>query len=171
VSLSLDDFDVFHQAVHGYPPFDWQSRLLRQITKRRAWPSVLDLPTGSGKTTCLDIALFALALDAGSPTPWCPRRIAMVVDRRVVVDQVAERGRKLLHALMTSTTQEVVETACRLRSLSREAEEPLAVYTLRGGVPKDDTWARTPDQPLILASTVDQLGSRLPCSTSTTFLH
>lgn len=161
MSLSVDDFDAFHQAVHGRPPFDWQSRLLRQITERRAWPSALDLPTGSGKTTCLDIALFALALDAGAQTPWCPRRIAMVVDRRVVVDQVAERGRKLLNALMTSTTQEVVETARRLRSLSREAEEPLAVYTLRGGVPKDDTWARTPDQPLILASTVDQVGSRL----------
>lgn len=161
MSLSVEDFGEFHQAVHGRPPFDWQSRLLRQIVESQAWPAVLDLPTGSGKTTCIDIALFALALDAGAPVPWCSRRIAMVVDRRIVVDQVAERGRKLLHALTNSTTKQVIETARRLRSLSREAEEPLAVYTLRGGMPKDDTWVRTPDQPLILASTVDQLGSRL----------
>lgn len=86
----------------------------------------------------------------------------MVVDRRIVVDQVAERGRKLLRALVDKEAQPIIrEVAGRLRSLSRKGEEPLGVFTLRGGMPKDDGWARTPDQPLILASTVDQLGSRL----------
>ena len=86
----------------------------------------------------------------------------MVVDRRIVVDQVAERGRKLLRALVNKEATPVVrEVAERLRSLSQAGEEPLGVFTLRGGMPKDDGWARTPDQPLILASTVDQLGSRL----------
>ncbi len=164
MSLSTDDFEPFHTAVHGQPPFAWQSRLLRQLVAERRWPRTLDLPTGSGKTTCLDIALFALALDAAAAPSarWCPRRIAMVVDRRIVVDQVAERGRKLLAALSTSGPSDVVgRVADRLRSLSAAADEPLGVYTLRGGIPKDDGWARTPDQPLILASTVDQLGSRL----------
>ena len=86
----------------------------------------------------------------------------MVVDRRIVVDQVAERGRTLLRALVDPAARPVVRQVAQcLRSLSKEAEEPLGVFTLRGGMPKDDTWARTPDQPLILASTVDQLGSRL----------
>ena len=124
---------------------------------------MLDLPTGAGKTTCVDIALFALALDAGRRTEerWCPRRIAMVVDRRVVVDQVAERGRALLRTLVTSTDAVVVEVAERLRSLTHQGEEPVGVFTLRGGMPKDDGWARAPDQPLIIASTVDQVGSRM----------
>lgn len=166
MSLSLDDFDAFHVAVHGVEKhaFGWQIRLLRQVVSERAWPRILDLPTGVGKTTCIDIALFALALDAQEePTRrWCPRRIAMVVDRRVVVDQVAERGRKLLRALVAKDAKPVVrEVMARLRSLSKEREEPLGVFTLRGGMPKDDGWARTPDQPLVLASTVDQLGSRL----------
>lgn len=166
MSLSLDDFDAFHVAVHGVEKhaFGWQTRLLRQVVSERAWPRILDLPTGVGKTTCIDIALFALALDAQEePTRrWCPRRIAMVVDRRVVVDQVAERGRKLLQALVAKDAKPVVrEVTARLRSLSKESEEPLGVFTLRGGMPKDDGWARTPDQPLVLASTVDQLGSRL----------
>lgn len=166
MSLSVDDFDAFHVAVHGKDknPFEWQKRLLRQIVAERNWPRVLDLPTGVGKTTCIDIALFALALDANEEPGkrWCPRRIAMVVDRRIVVDQVAERGRKLLRTLVDSNAEPVVrEVAARLRSLSKEAEEPVGVFTLRGGMPKDDGWARTPDQPLILASTVDQLGSRL----------
>jgi CRISPR-associated endonuclease/helicase Cas3 len=163
MNLTLDDFDDFHLAVHHRPPFDWQKRLLRQIVEKRTWPRVLDLPTGSGKTTCIDIALFALALDASTPAAkrWCPRRIAMIVDRRVVVDQAAERGRKLLHALTTSTVPQVVAVRQALALLAGPDEEPLGVFTLRGGIPKDDGWTRTPDQPLIIASTVDQIGSRL----------
>jgi CRISPR-associated endonuclease/helicase Cas3 len=166
MNLSVDDFNAFHVEVHGKDKnaFEWQDRLLRQIVADRKWPQVLDLPTGVGKTTCIDIALFALALDAqeDSARRWCPRRIAMVVDRRIVVDQVAERGRKLLRALVAENAEPVVrEVSDRLRALSKEAEEPLGVFTLRGGIPKDDGWARTPDQPLIIASTVDQLGSRL----------
>jgi CRISPR-associated endonuclease/helicase Cas3 len=164
MNLSISDFDAFHQAVHdGKCAFDWQNRLLDQIVRDKTWPEVLDLPTGTGKSTCIDIALFALALDATNceAERWCPRRIAMVVDRRIVVDQVAERGRRLARALTTQTGAVVVEIANRLRSLSRAGEEPLGVFTLRGGMPKDDGWARTPDQPLVIASTVDQVGSRM----------
>jgi CRISPR-associated endonuclease/helicase Cas3 len=190
MSLSTDDFEHFHHAVHGYSPFPWQSRLLRKVVAEQRWPRVLDLPTGCGKTTCIDIALFALALDAErQPVERsCARRIAMVVDRRVVVDQAAERGRKLLHALEAARAHEPGEPAPdvslggkqrtltdgdidilrrvsdALASLSRAGsagEPPLAVFTLRGGIPKDDGWAHTPDQPLVIASTVDQIGSRL----------
>jgi len=164
MTLSISDFGAFHAAVHdGEQPFAWQQRLLEQVVGDKAWPRVLALPTGAGKTTCIDVALFALALDAGSGDDqrWCPRRIVMVVDRRIVVDQAAERGRKLLGALMTSTDGVVIEVAKRLRLLTRAGEEPLGVFTLRGGMPKDDGWARTPDQPLVIASTVDQIGSRM----------
>lgn len=163
MSLSVDDFEAFHRAVHDRAPFDWQNRLLRKVVSERNWPRVLDLPTGSGKTTCIDIALFALALDASaSPANrWCPRRIVMVVDRRIVVDQAAERGRKLLAAVTTSTVHEVIAVREALALLGESDEEPLGVFTLRGGIPKDDGWARTPDQPMVIASTIDQLGSRL----------
>ncbi|MDI3258792.1 MAG: type I-U CRISPR-associated helicase/endonuclease Cas3 [Sinobacteraceae bacterium] len=164
MTLSPSDFGAFHAAVHsGKQPFAWQQRLLELIVQDKAWPRVLDLPTGVGKTTCIDIAVFALALDATNEETerWCPRRIAMVVDRRIVVDQVAERGRAILRALVNSTDPVVAEVAKRLRSLTREGEEPLGVFTLRGGMPKDDGWARTPDQPLVISSTVDQVGSRM----------
>jgi CRISPR-associated endonuclease/helicase Cas3 len=164
MTLSTSDFSCFHAAVHdGKQPFSWQQRLLEQIVRDKAWPRVLDLPTGAGKTTCIDIAIFALALDLANDNaePWCPRRIAMVVDRRIVVDQVAERGQSILRGLINSTDNIVVEVANRLRSLTRKGDEPLGVFTLRGGMPKDDGWARTPDQPLVISSTVDQIGSRL----------
>ncbi|MDA3934762.1 MAG: type I-U CRISPR-associated helicase/endonuclease Cas3 [Gammaproteobacteria bacterium] len=164
MKLNTSNFATFHAAVHGgKQPFAWQQRLLDQIVRDKAWPRVLDLPTGAGKTTCIDIALFALALDADNEVNerWCPCRIAMVVDRRIVVDQVAERGRTILNVLLSSTDTIVVEVARRLRTLTRTGEEPLGVFTLRGGMPKDDGWARTPDQALVIASTVDQVGSRM----------
>lgn len=189
MTLSVNDFEIFHQAVHGRAPFNWQSRLLRHVMAEQRWPRVLDIPTGAGKTTCIDIALFALALDAEQPAPdrWCPRRIAMIVDRRVVVDQAAERGRALLYVLEaarqhtgdgpldvssgrrnrilgdleTDVLRRVASALGLLSDADSTGEPPLGVFTLRGGIPKDDGWTRTPDQPLILASTVDQLGSRL----------
>lgn len=164
MTLTVSHFASFHAAVHGgRQPFAWQQRLLEKIVGERRWPRVLDLPTGCGKTTCLDIAVFAIALDASNAADerWCPRRIAMVVDRRIVVDQIAERGRVILHGLVTSSDPVVVEVAARLRSLTRRGEEPLGVFSLRGGMPQDDGWARSPDQPLIVATTVDQVGSRL----------
>ena len=164
MTLSINDFDAFHQAVHrGRKPFSWQSRLLQRVVEDRRWPRVLDLPTGTGKTTCIDIAVFALALDsAQSPDQrWCPRRIAMIVDRRIVVDQAAERGRKLAVALESKSNDVLREVAAALSNLSAGTAPPLGVFTLRGGIPKDDGWARVPDQPLVIASTVDQLGSRL----------
>ena len=38
---------------------------------------------------------------------------------------------------------------------------PLVAERLRGGVPREHDWARTPTQPTVLCSTVDQVGSRL----------
>jgi CRISPR-associated endonuclease/helicase Cas3 len=84
--LTPANFCAFHAAVHdGKQPFGWQRRLLEQIVRCKRWPRVLDLPTGAGKTTCIDVALFALALDAAKEATdrWSPRRIAMVVDRAV----------------------------------------------------------------------------------------
>ena len=159
--LSVGDFETFFQEVHGYTPFHWQQDLLDAVAADHRWPEVIDLPTGAGKTACIDVALFALALDAVAVDPWCPRRIAMVVDRRVVVDQAARRAHVIARALRQAPNGSVTaRLAERLAHLSAE-KNPLRVAVLRGGIPREDGWARTPDQPLVVASTVDQLGSRL----------
>lgn len=163
--LTADDFSAFFQEVHGYPPFPWQKRLLAHVAGKDKWPDTLDLPTGSGKTAAIDIALFHLALQADlGPERRAPVRIAFVVDRRLVVDDAFERARKLARKLEKALVEPVgdvtARVAERLKVLSGDGP-PFIARRLRGGIPLEDDWARTPSQPTVLCSTVDQVGSRL----------
>lgn len=163
VALSPEDFPAFFEAVYGFEPFKWQTRLVAEVFTRRRWPDLFDLPTASGKTAVIDAAVFLLALDAAEPAPlrWAPRRIVMIVDRRVVVDQAAVRAEQLVKRLELAKGGKLGAVRDRLASLTGGEGEPLSVATLRGGVVRDDAWIRRPDQPLVIASTVDQVGSRL----------
>jgi CRISPR-associated endonuclease/helicase Cas3 len=157
-SLGLEHFARYFEAVHGHPPFPWQTRLLSSVLRDGVWPKLLDLPTGSGKTSVIDVALFHLAIDGGRSAS---RRIVLIVDRRTVVDQAFERGKVIAEALSRSGDEIVRTMAVRLRALTGGEGPPLALAQLRGGIPREDAWARRPDQPLVAVSTVDQIGSRL----------
>ncbi len=156
-ALHIDDFEAFFLESWDTLPFPWQSRLARQAWQERRFPQVLDLPTGVGKTAVLDIAVFLLALDQGRSFP---RRIGLVVDRRVVVDQAYQRASQLCERLAAGGEVRS-KVADRLRAMGLPGQEPLIAVQLRGGIARDDDWARTPTQPLVFASTVDQVGSRL----------
>ncbi|MDR7502071.1 MAG: type I-U CRISPR-associated helicase/endonuclease Cas3 [Armatimonadota bacterium] len=154
-------FGSFFDALWGQDPFPWQQMLAERVAAGE-WPLALDLPTASGKTACLDIAVYALATQAYRPLAerTAPRRIWFVVDRRIVVDEAFERAQTISERLATATGGSLKEVADRLRALSG-TKRPLAVARLRGGIFRDDGWARIPSQPAIITSTVDQLGSRL----------
>jgi len=181
-------------------PFPWQARLAERVWSGD-WPRAIALPTAAGKTTCLDVALFALACGAKDAA----RRVFFVVDRRIVVDQAFEHAKALARTLDRAEEGIVRTVADRLREIARPgwaklapadqlrilrkrwaiqdepdagkrqklieklaADErewfevsPLAVYALRGGMYRETAWARSPLQPTVIASTVDQVGSRL----------
>ncbi len=166
MTLTAADFSPFFQAIHGHTPFPWQQALVDRLDREERWPDVLDLPTGAGKTAALDVSVFHLASRWDEPTTVA-LRIVLVVDRRLVVDDAYERARKIANALTdpsqapTSGRAVVEEVAGRLRVLAGEGAPPLVAARLRGGAPLEDDWARTPTQPTLLCSTVDQVGSRL----------
>lgn len=169
--FSAADFDSFFRELWGFEPFPWQSSLARQVLvplegqgkpssdMTGPWPDAITVPTAAGKTACLDIAVFAQAASFGNGHS-VPRRIWFVVDRRVIVDEAYDRAKMLAQKLRESTSGIVAEVAQRLRRLSG-GDVPLAAHLLRGGVYRDDAWARSPVQPCVIASTVDQFGSRL----------
>lgn len=162
MTLAAADFPAYFRAVHGYDPFPWQSRLVAQVLDtgdNGGWPDVLAIPTGCGKTSALDVALFALA---AQPERF-PRRIVMVIDRRVVVDQGALHAEKIGKQLTNTTDPVAQQVADSLRALWKgpKGKSPIEYTVLRGGMPRDDAWAQRPDKPVLALSTVDQVGSRL----------
>ena len=172
--LSIDDFAAFYKAVHSFPPFEWQKRLAKQVCLG-SWPDYIKLPTSSGKTSVIDIAIFALAYQAceqnrpnGKLTT--ARRIFFVVDRRIIVNeaylQTRATAQKLWDAVSPDPPNDAPEilrqVALWLQDLAADPEAPpLDCRELRGGIYRDDAWVRSPLQPTVLASTVDQIGSRL----------
>ncbi len=165
--LQPRDFPDYFEALWGYSPFPWQSRLVESAWREGRFPSLLDLPTGTGKTSVLDIAVFLMALGTNiqpNTQPRFPRRAFLIIDRRVVVDQAAERARLIAEKLRSPSIpilQRVSECLQQLSGHTDEKAQPLAWTQLRGGMARDEGWARDPAQPLIGASTVDQIGSRL----------
>ncbi len=166
MELRAADFGTFFKAVHSCPPFPWQQHLVDRLAENDEWPDVLDLPTGTGKTAAMDAAVFHLALRSDAPAR-AALRIAFVVDRRLVVDDAFERGNKIASTLCCAFGDDsgaidvVMEVARRLRRLAGDGAPPLVARRLRGGAPLEHDWVRTPTQPTILCSTVDQIGSRL----------
>src|SRR5262249_52662278 len=151
--LALADFEAYFCELHGHAPYNWQSRLARQVVEGR-WPGAIDLPTGSGKTSCLDVAVFALACQATWPKGdrTAPRRIFFCVNRRVIVDEAARRGEKIARAIWQAereaddTKPILRRVAHALRSISSHGDQkrpPLDVLELRGGIYRDNRWARS----------------------------
>lgn len=173
-TLGLDEFPGYfadlwsREGSAPVEPFPWQLELLQAAFEQRRWPDVVDLPTGSGKTSLIDLAVFMLALGAEEPPTqqWHPRRIALVVDRRVIVDQAADRAGYIAKRIADADGGVLKRVGDRLRSLAPAPDgslpdRPLRSSVLRGGIVRDESWAHRPDIPAVIASTVDQVGSRM----------
>lgn len=170
--LTIDLFPDFFRELHECDPYPWQQRLAEQVIQHD-WPGAIDLPTGSGKTACIDIAIFAMACQASLPVEQltAPRRIFFCVNRRVIVDEAHTRARhiaKLIWQAEQSGTHDkpTLEKVCKaLRIVGGTGDDhavpPLDVLELRGGIYHDSRWARSITQPTIICTTLDQLGSRL----------
>ncbi len=171
--LSAADFAEFFKKLWGHRPFAWQQKLADRVLERAEapWPEAIALPTAAGKTACLDIAVFALAAQASrlarKQAITAPRRVFLVVDRRVIVDQAYERARLLADHLKRAQGSVIRRVADNLRQIAHgeangfEKAQPLAAYILRGGMYRSEAWMNSPLQPMVVASTVDQVGSRL----------
>ncbi|MEB2344208.1 MAG: type I-U CRISPR-associated helicase/endonuclease Cas3 [Deltaproteobacteria bacterium] len=162
-TLQLSAFPRFFEEVHQVRPFPWQLRLAERVF-HDGWPRALDVPTGAGKTSAIDVAVFHLACQMDPASPANRRaacRILFVVDRRIVVDDVTRHAEQIAAAVEERRGPLTRLVAERLQALAESERRPLEVVRLRGGAPKEPDWVRTPTQPIVVVSTVDQVGSRL----------
>lgn len=172
----LPPFAVFFEAVHrGRPPLPWQERLAG-LAASNDWPREIGVPTGLGKTAVLDVAVWALAVDASCDPQArrAARRTWYVVNRRLLVDAAFEHGKLLAKLLKEPGTlghhwpehgpehlDALRAVASALGSLAVVGVEqgPLCVVRLRGGA---ELGERPPDpsQPSLLFATVPMFASR-----------
>ena len=166
----MPTFPEFYQAINRRDPFPWQARLAELVESTEQWPDEIGIPTGLGKTACLEIAVWWLASQADrAPTQrTAPTRIWWIVNRRLLVDSTANQARKIAQALIGRDSKShgkgnhnaVSKVADRLRSLSADHyAPPLEIISLRGGIASDTP--KDPSQPALILCTLPMYGSRL----------
>ncbi|MGH3815661.1 MAG: type I-G CRISPR-associated helicase/endonuclease Cas3g [Pseudonocardiaceae bacterium] len=169
MTLGPEDFPAFFAEVHGgHGPFRWQRRLLAQVLTGR-WPDRIDAPTGAGKTAVIDVHVFAVALmAAGATSARVPRRLALVVDRRTLVDDQYEHARSIADRLKSASDGGALAQVARaLRKLyigrpkPESKIDPLVTGSLRGGLPASRAWRDDPVACAVINATPDMWGSRL----------
>ena len=170
--MDRGDFTKFFAAVNGgNHPFRWQERLLDTVFESGRWPDRIAAPTGAGKTSAIDVHVFATALTAANGGPRLPRRLAMVVDRRVLVDDQYERARSLARVLagalrlpenaVVAEVAEVLASLVRLDDGANHGDRALLTARLRGGYVPSRSWRDYPTACAVLCATPDMWGSRL----------
>lgn len=160
MSLTVADFAAFVGEMHSKDgpartPFPWQQALVSRVVER-GWPKVIDVPTGLGKTSVIDVYAFTAALAPES----VPRRLFFVIDRRIVVDEAYEHASRVEQALRNARPGTIARQVADALRLPGD-ERPLEVTRMRGGVTWAWRWVDRPDRRAIVVGTVDQVGSRL----------
>lgn len=169
MELSTAHFAEFFLAVHGYRPFRWQQELLDLIASSGRWPDRISAPTGSGKTSVIDVHAFANAL-AQQDGLRLPRRLVMTVNRRTLIDDHAEHADRLAGKLRQALGEGAPSVACRVAELLKARSgadsglagvHPLEVHTVRGGIQLDRDWNSAPLACAVICMTPDMWGSRI----------
>jgi CRISPR-associated endonuclease/helicase Cas3 len=154
---SSEDFRQFYIDVHHRSPFPWQEALLARVAEK-GWPELIDVPTGLGKTAVLDVAVFLSAMRC----EHARRRVFLVVDRRLIVDQAHDEAIKICQALDTAGHGTVCgRVRQELTIAGDDSTSVLDVTRMRGGLNWSWLWIERPDRHAIITGTVDQIGSRL----------
>ena len=170
-SITRDEFGEFFAALNGgYAPFSWQEEVLDHICEHGVWPERINAPTGSGKSSVVDIHLFANALAAVGAAPRVPRRLCVTVGRRALVDSQATRADKILGDLKDALADESGEpgilrrVAEALQSFQtrNDTQEicPFEVGHIRGELSNRTLPVTDISACAIIAATPDMYGSR-----------
>ncbi|MES0875267.1 type I-G CRISPR-associated helicase/endonuclease Cas3g [Sinimarinibacterium thermocellulolyticum] len=161
--LAFEAFDTLYRALTGHDgACRWQHRLFTDLEAGR-FPTDVELATGIGKTSIIALWVLALGRALARQSTAVPRRLAYVVDRRVVVDEAsefAEGVRKRLELAAEDEGHALHEIATTLKDAGCTSSV-VEVSTLRGQRALDTRWRDDPTRPAIIVGTVDMIGSRL----------
>ncbi|QUW02749.1 type I-U CRISPR-associated helicase/endonuclease Cas3 [Chloracidobacterium validum] len=161
--ISFDCFNELYKELTGHEgACRWQYRLFTYL-EAGCFPTDIELATGLGKTSIIALWVLALGHALKRNSTAVPRRLAYVVERRVVVDQASEFAEQVGERLEQAATYE----NHKLHQIAKVLKEAgctssvIEVSTLRGQRTLDKRWRDDPARPAIIVGTVDMIGSRL----------
>ena len=157
------DFTTFYTAIHGYAPYQWQIDLANKVVADDTWDNAISAPTGAGKTSVIDIAVWHLAHQIMTGTTrTAPLRIVHTVERKLIVDGAAAHAETIARAV--DTNPELADVRAALRSLlpdyHDETEPTILVTSMHGDTAWEQTWWR-PVGCSIITGTMTQIVSRV----------
>ena len=132
-----DYYNFFFQATQNLKPYPYQIRLGTQ-----SWPTLLNIPTGAGKTAAIAMAWLYKVL---AEDPHTPNRLVYCLPMRTLVNQ---------------TVSVIKEWVDALSDLFREQGRKLPSVNVVMGGELNEEWARVPEHPAVLVGTQDMLLSR-----------
>jgi CRISPR-associated endonuclease/helicase Cas3 len=156
-------FDTLYRALTGHDgPCRWQYRLFSDLKAGR-FPTDIELATGLGKTSIIALWVLALGHNLARSFNVVPRRLAYVVDRRVVVDQASEFAEQIRQRLELAVSEagHVLHGLAKTLQAAGCTPSVIEVSALRGQRALDTRWRDDPTRPSIIVGTVDMIGSRL----------
>lgn len=181
-SIGFPSFDDFFAEVHGasiaeidsadaerVAPFPWQSALALHVAEHGDWPDQVAVPTGLGKTTCIDIAVWDLARQLheqarnGRPRT-AALRIIHVIDRQTVINQTGSHLAVLRDALNTPARTD--SAVGRVQDALAQAFPPgpdgqvMTFETFHAEAADGNQWLRG-HRPAVVSTTPHQFVSRL----------
>ena len=166
--IAIEDFGDFFEAVHGggKRPFSWQEDLLRHLVNTGTWPEQIVAPTGAGKSSVVEMHVFAVALFAVGAAERVPRRLAVVVNRRALTDSHAARAARIRCLLEEAPADDSILSRVRdalvgLRVFEAEDRAPLVTATMRGAAATDRAWLNAPEACAVLCMTPAMWASSL----------
>lgn len=170
-SITREEFGDFFASLNGgYAPFSWQEEVLDHICEHGVWPERINAPTGSGKSSVVDIHLFANALVAVGAAPRVPRRLCVTVGRRALVDSQATHADKILGDLKDALADESGEPGILRRVAEAlqsfqirndgQGNDPFEVGHIRGELSNRALPVTDISACAIIAATPDMYGSR-----------
>lgn len=158
--LDIDDFDAFFAAVNdGHRPYAWQRALVARLLDGD-WPDQVVAPTGAGKSVFIEAHVFCRAFASIHGTSY-PRRLALSVGRRALIDSQAARAQRIADAIAAASDGILAAVRDALGVDAAGDRRPVRVSVLRGGMSIDEGWISDPLGCQILCITPDLLGSRL----------
>ncbi|MGV1006257.1 MAG: type I-G CRISPR-associated helicase/endonuclease Cas3g [Candidatus Nanopelagicales bacterium] len=161
--MSFPNFFDFFTAATGRSPYAWQQRLADHLQEHGHWPWHVDVPTGLGKTSCIDIAVYDLARQAHlGRRRTAPQRIFHVVDRRTIIDSTVEHTRQLAQRIAQAASGPLVTIREALSVLEGAgSDEVIHVTGIHGQDADDLQWMQRVTGCSIVSLTSHQFVSRL----------